>query len=133
MEDRTLDQPLTRGAEHLMKMSYETEADFLSAIIDLAHLNGWAVAHFRPGRTSYGWATPVQGDGAGFTDLVLVGGSDEPFGRARIIYAEVKSETGELSWDQAEWLTMLQDAGAEVYAWWPSDWDELVKILKGDR
>lgn len=103
-------------------MNHETEADFLNAIIDLAHHHGWICVHFRPGLTAKGWRTPVQGDGAGFPDLVLV--------RERVIFAEVKSATGELSWDQAEWLAMLEDAGAEVYAFRPEDWETICSILQ---
>lgn len=35
-----------------------TEAQFQAAVVDLARLAGWRVAHFRPARTSHGWATP---------------------------------------------------------------------------
>jgi hypothetical protein len=45
-----------------------SEAAFTDAVIELARLGGWRVAHFRPARTASGWRTPVQGDGAGFPD-----------------------------------------------------------------
>jgi hypothetical protein len=47
-----------------------TEAAFLRQVLDLAKLRGWRTAHFRPAQTSRGWRTAVQGDGAGFPDLV---------------------------------------------------------------
>ncbi len=48
------------------------EADFQAQVIDLLHLHGWVVAHFRPARTAKGWITPVAADGAGFLDLLAV-------------------------------------------------------------
>ncbi|MCJ7829360.1 MAG: VRR-NUC domain-containing protein [Dehalococcoidia bacterium] len=99
-----------------------TEEDFLKQVIDLAKLTGWRVAHFRPAQTARGWRTPVQGDGAGFPDLVLV--------RERVVYAELKSEKGKVSDAQWAWKDALQMAGKEIYVWRPSDWDSIVEILK---
>lgn len=49
-----------------------SEAAFQRQVTGLAQLLGWHWAHFRPGRTERGWATPVSGPiGAGFPDLVL--------------------------------------------------------------
>lgn len=91
----------------------ETEADFQTYVIDLAHLYKWRVAHFRTARTEKGWRTPVSADGKGFPDLVLV--------RDRVIYAELKSDSGRLSSEQEAWLEDLAAAGAETYVWRPSD------------
>lgn len=91
----------------------ETEAEFQSYVLDLAALLGWRVAHFRPARTEKGWRTAVAADGKGFPDLVLV--------RDRVIFAELKSDTGRLSGEQEEWLEDLAAAGAETYIWRPSD------------
>jgi hypothetical protein len=91
-------------------------------VIDLARLLKWRVAHFRPARTAKGWRTPVQADGAGFPDLVLV--------RDRVIYAELKSETGRLSTDQEAWRDAILGAGGLWYCWRPSDWPEVVAVLR---
>jgi hypothetical protein len=86
---------------------------------------GLESCHFRAARTSKGWRTPVTADGAGRPDLVLV----RP---PRIIFAELKSETGELKPRQAEWLDVLRLLPAtETYLWRPRDWAELVEILTG--
>ena len=101
-----------------------TEADFLRQVIELAHLLGWRVAHFRPALTARGWRTPVQGDGAGFPDLILVR-------RERAIAAELKREIGgHVSDDQRLWLAALDAAGLETAVWRPSDFDRIAEELR---
>jgi hypothetical protein len=101
------------------------EAGFQAAVIEVARLGGWKVAHFRPARTKYGWKTPVAADGAGWPDLACVRGD-------RAVFAELKSETGKLSDAQADWLDRLRLLPcAEVFVWRPSDWDEVVATLVG--
>jgi len=95
-----------------LKMS---EGELLENILDCAQKTGWLRAHFRSVETkNKGWQTPVQADGAGFPDIVLV--------RERVIYAEVKSGIGKLSKLQEDWLGALSDAGQEVYVWSPREW-----------
>jgi hypothetical protein len=101
------------------------EASFQSVVVETARLAGWRVAHFRAAKTSKGWRTPVTADGAGWPDLVLV----RP---PRLIFAELKSERGEVRPNQTEWLDVLRLLpAAETYLWRPSNWDELVEILTG--
>src|SRR5436190_21301303 len=101
------------------------EQSFQTVVVEVARLAGWRVAHFRPARTKNGWKTPVTADGAGWPDLVLV----RP---PRLIFAELKSETGELRPNQTEWLDVLRLLpSAETYLWRPKDWDALVEILTG--
>jgi hypothetical protein len=98
-----------------------TEADWQDQVIDYAHLKGWRVAHFRPARTAHGWRTPVTADGAGFPDLVCV--------RERVVIAELKSEKGKITAEQARWIGALVKARAEVYVWRPSDWPQVERVL----
>lgn len=98
------------------------EAEFQQQLIDMAHLFGWIVAHFRPALTKRGWRTPVSADGKGFPDLVLV--------RDRTIYVEVKREGEKLSEDQTLWRDWLLNAGVEWYCWKPSDFDTAASILR---
>lgn len=59
----------------------------------------------------------------GFPDLVLVR-------RPRLIFAELKTETGRLTRDQQDWLEDLDACGpAETYVWRPSDRFEMDRIL----
>jgi hypothetical protein len=92
-----------------------TEAQLQQAVIECAHLLGYRVAHFRPARTAKGWRTPVEADGAGWPDLVLVRGP-------RLLFVELKSSRGSLAPAQVEWKQALEWAGETVYVWRPEDW-----------
>jgi hypothetical protein len=98
------------------------EADWQRTVIEAAHVLGWRVGHFRKARTNKGWRTPVSADGKGFPDLVLV--------RDRIVYAELKSETGKPSLDQKAWRDAILGAGGEWYLWRPGDWEEVQRVLR---
>jgi hypothetical protein len=104
-----------------------TEADFQQTVIDLAKFLGYRVAHFRGVRIqrkdgSVYYQTPVQADGAGWPDLVLA----RP---GRLIFAEIKGETGKLSQEQMAWLNILDAAGGECYCWRPSEFEDIETIL----
>lgn len=100
------------------------EEDFFRQILDLAHIFGWRVAHFRPARTKYGWRTAVAGDGAGFPDVVMVRDG-------RCIIAELKSEKGKLTKAQAQWLWELRKCPClEVYTWRPRHLERIVEKLQ---
>lgn len=107
----------------------QSETSFQNQVIELAHLCGWYVAHFRGVRiqrkdgTVY-YQTPVQADGKGFVDLVLV--------RDRIMYIELKTDKGKLSPEQEVWRDKLIASGAEYYLFRPQDWDELAEVLHGN-
>lgn len=123
------------------------EADWQASVIDLAHLYGWRVAHFRKVRVqrpngSIYHETPAAADGVGFPDLVLV----RP---PRLVFAELKTDTGRLRPEQETWLDLLrgvadsverntglaEDYGAglrpavEVHVWRPRDADEVARVL----
>jgi hypothetical protein len=98
------------------------EAAWQSQFIELAHLFGWRVAHFRPAKTSRGWRTPVQGDGKGWPDNVCV--------RERVIFVELKRVGGKLSPEQQEWMDWLQQAGQECYVWTIDDMEQAVEVLR---
>lgn len=93
-----------------------TERELQVAVLEVAALTGWLRAHFRPALTARGWRTPVEAEGAGFPDLVLV--------RERVVWAELKGPRGKLSLEQAAWIQSLRRAGQEVYVWTPEDWTD---------
>lgn len=94
-----------------------TERELQDAIVEVAQLRGWLVAHFRPAMTGKGWRTPVSGDGKGFPDLVLARGR-------RLMFIELKSKTGKTSHEQALWLEALGKIGGnvETHLWKPEQW-----------
>lgn len=99
-----------------------TEAEWTAQVIALARLTGWRVVHFRPARTARGWRTPVQGDGKGWPDLVLLRGQ-------RLIAAELKTDTGRATAEQLAWLDAFALVGAETYLWRPCDWEAVQQVL----
>ena len=102
----------------------ETEKQFLEKVAEAAGLLRWHRVHFRQALTQSGsWMTPVQFEGAGFPDLVLVR-------EDRLLFIEVKSAKGRLSEWQKEWITLLRGTGkCEVYVFFPEDWGNLLSIL----
>jgi hypothetical protein len=111
-----------------------TESEFQEQIIELAHVFGWRIAHFRPAQTKHGWRTPVSADGKGWPDLVLVHAGSPPIkhvhtpaGSAqRVLFRELKSESGQLSSEQLQWGDWLTAAGADWQLWRPSMLDEYI-------
>lgn len=100
-----------------------SEAAFQRQVIQLAQMCGWRVAHFRAAQNARGhWRTPVAGDGAGWPDLVLVRGD-------RILYRELKTETGKPTPEQIAWGITLTTAGGDWAIWRPSDWPVIEQVL----
>jgi hypothetical protein len=108
-----------------------TEEQFLNQIVDLAHLYGWKAAHFRGVRVQRAngtvfYQTPVQADGKGFPDLVLIKPGHP------VIFAELKAKGGKLSPEQIDWLeTLTQTKDIQVGIWYPEDFDVIHGILSG--
>lgn len=91
-----------------------SEDDLLGAVLDMAAVHGIRTVHFRAAKTERGWRTPVQGDGKGWPDLVLVG----PRG---VLFRELKSRAGLPTAEQQAWLGALGDAGQNAGVWRPAD------------
>lgn len=86
----------------------------MAQVMQLAHLYKWKVYHTHDSRRSP----------AGYPDLTLCRGS-------RLAYAELKTAKGRLTREQQEWLTALSEVpNVEAYCWRPSDWDEIVRLLR---
>jgi hypothetical protein len=100
-----------------------SEKMFTAQVIQLARWHKWRVAHFRPAMTKRGrWVTAVQGDGAGFPDLVLAR-------NGRLIFAELKSAKGKLTKEQIQWAVAIEP-GAAFFVWRPADLDRIEEVLK---
>lgn len=100
-----------------------SEREWQDQVIDLMHVFGWRVAHFRPAKTERGWRTPVQADGQGFPDLIAARGN-------RLLAVELKAEKGKLSPQQAVWVESFAQTPAEVYVWRPSEFETVHRILR---
>lgn len=99
-----------------------TECEFQKLVIDMAHLFGWRVAHFRPARVNRGgketWRTPVSADGVGFPDLVLARSGV-------VLFRELKTDRGIVSDEQRAWL---KATGGKV--WRPKHLDLIEETLR---
>lgn len=82
-----------------------TEAQLQAAIVELARLLGWLAYHPFDSRHS----------AAGYPDLTLTR-------NGRLVFAELKTETGKLSDAQASWRDALNKAACDFYIWRPSRW-----------
>lgn len=116
-----------------------TEAQWMDLVAQYARKRGWLVAHFRPALSGNRHMTPVQYDGAGFPDLVLVR-------KGEVIFAELKREVrAEVTPEQARWIEellqvtpeqirwideLLPAEGVRVVVWRPSDWSKVEEWLR---
>ena len=101
------------------------EASFQSAVIDMAHLYGWRVVHFRKARTKTGWITAVGADGKGWLDLLLC---HEKMGV--VIARELKVPPNKTTPEQDTWLRVLNACGIDARVWSTEDWTEIETTLK---
>ncbi len=92
----------------------QTERAFMQAVLDYARLTGWKSFHPFDSRRST----------AGYPDLTLCR-------RGRIVFAELKTETGRVSPHQRGWIAELEQVeGIEVYVWRPGSWPEIEEVLR---
>ena len=120
-----------------------TERDFQRSVTDLAELLGWLWVHPRAGRTIDSWRTPMSGPlGQGWPDLVLI----HPV-RRRLLFVELKTDTGKLTAHQERVLELLRRltiepveqafagplARVEVHVWRPKDWSLIEATLRSSK
>ena len=89
------------------------EKQFQARVVLFAKRHGWLVYHTYDSRRSE----------PGFPDLVLV--------KDRILYRELKTETGKLTEAQKSWGRAVVKAGGDWAVWRPSDMAEIYKELMG--
>lgn len=88
-----------------------TERELQTEVIRIAKAYNWEVYFTFDSRLSP----------RGFPDLVLV--------RERVIFAELKTETGRLSKEQIKWRKKLLEANAEYYLWREEDLLDITMTL----
>lgn len=94
-------------AKQLSSPNPMTEAQFQTAVIELAKLNGYRlIYHTHDSRRSQ----------KGFPDLVLV--SEH---RGRALFRELKTTKGRLSPEQFDWIGSMQLAKLNAGVWRPED------------
>lgn len=96
-----------------MSVIRQTERDFQRVVIDYAKLRGWDLRY----HTQHS-----LGSEPGFPDWLLV--------RDRLVFVELKGDSGKLSPAQRRWVEGLQAAGAEVHVWWPRNWPDVERVLR---
>lgn len=114
----------TRLTAHDRSLRAISESEFADWVLDVARMYGWRSAHFRPARTKTGWRTPVQGDGAGFPDMILLHPRCD-FGLA----LELKRETGRTTPEQEAWISAFRRTGWVAMVVRPGDRDALQALL----
>jgi hypothetical protein len=92
-----------------------TERDLREQVRDICKLFGW--------KMYFSW-TSIHSP-RGFPDLVLANPQQK-----RVIFAELKSEKGELTEYQRDWLETLEACGQEVYVWRPADINTILGVLR---
>jgi hypothetical protein len=98
----------------LIAKNIMTERELQAGIIAAAREFGHLVYHTYDSRRSH----------PGFPDLTI------PLG-PRLIFAELKTEKGKLTTEQAQWLKALSNCKViETYLWRPSDLDDIYNILR---
>ena len=89
-----------------------TEKQFQSKVITLAKTLGWKMYHTYDSRRSE----------PGFPDLVLV--------KNKVLFRELKTDTGKLRTEQKEWGDALTAAGCDFKVWRPRDMTSIILELK---
>ena len=90
------------------------EKQFQAQVVKVARLYGWVALSTWNSKHSP----------AGEPDLRLI----RP---PRVVFAELKTEKGRVTPAQREVMGLLSLCpGVEAYLWRPSDWDEIVKVIR---
>jgi hypothetical protein len=97
-----------------------SEEDWRATVEQIAALHRWLAYH--PPRAGIRRNGSVRTTTPGFPDLTLVRGP-------RLVFVELKAETGRTSEAQDAWLAALAAASTEVYVFRPSDLDEVRDVL----
>lgn len=105
-----------RNNPTIYKMS---ETEFREQVIELCKWLKW--------KYYFSWSSIHSPNG--YPDLCLV--KELANGTAKLVYFELKSETGKLTKSQKEWLSILGKVPNVIAKCIrPSDWDDIVKILE---
>lgn len=119
------------GAACPALLRFQSEEEFQKAVIGLFQSYGWRVAHFRTvctvkrrkGVETKVWETPVQADGKGFPDLLMLRGTSR-------VVLELKMPGRRASAEQEAWLRAFYAAGFLGGVYQPEDWALLEELAR---
>lgn len=112
---------MTRPSPQDHRLRSILERDWQSTVVSLAKARGWR--WYAPPKAGVRANGSVRLVPAGFPDLTLV--RDD-----RLVFAELKRETGKTTPAQDEWLAALaRIPGAQTFVWRPSDLDHVRTVL----
>lgn len=90
-----------------------TEREFRQLLQDLAVVLKW----------QYYFAVVPWRSPPGWPDMFFIRGR-------HVVAAELKSEKGKMTLEQAKWLGLLDGAGIPAFLWRPSQFDAIVEYLR---
>lgn len=101
----------------------QNETAWMKVVTTAAAQAGWQWLHI--GRVGKHRANGAKGTlGKGWPDLVLV----KP---GRLVFAELKMDGEQLSYEQTVVRLELMNAGADFHIWRPSDFAQMMDVLAG--
>ena len=106
------------------KLDPESEASFQKRVKETAEWFGWMTFSIRQSTivsAKTGKRVSVVTK-AGWPDVVLGKG-------ARVLFREIKTDTGKVSPAQQKWGDLLLRAGCDWDVWRPRDWNEIERTL----
>lgn len=101
----------------------QSERQFQNFVIARALNHGWTYYHAPDNKPDK--SGRIQNIVKGFPDMVLVKDG-------KLVFAELKTETGRVSPEQKEWLAKLSATGCECFVWRPSMWEQVNAYLAGE-
>jgi len=104
------------------------EKDFQKRVVEMAVALGWRRMHIGEStkrvRRGGKFILVPDPDCQGWPDLTLAHER-----KKRLMFRELKTDTGKLTDSQREWLRVLHACEADVDVWRPRDWEAIVKEL----
>jgi hypothetical protein len=107
-------------------LTFDREHDSVAAVVAKAQHNGWRGVPVRLGgeRSLPGGSRLLNNDAIGFLYLPLIDPNS-----ARIVAAELKTNTGRPTDRQMLWVRDPRAAGIETHGWRPSNWFDIDDAL----
>lgn len=143
LPERYRRQVLAQAAPPPPPPASATEREWQQWVVNLAENLGWLHYHVFDSRRSpsgYPDLTLVRTDRPTVATIIADGVKGKrstfdarlasaPGGAGRVIFAELKTDTGLATPAQRRWLAHLRASGAEAYLWRPRHWRKVQQLL----